>query len=110
MIPSSVRIFVCVLPQDMRRSFDGLARSVEEVLGDDPKSGAVFCFINKRANRLKVLWWDRNGYCILYKRVHDHIFVMPEMPRGRLAIRIDGKKLATLVAGVERERRRRKRA
>jgi len=108
MIPGSVRIFVCVLPQDMRRSFDGLARAVEDVLGEDPQSGAVFCFINKRANRLKVLWWDRNGYCILYKRVDDAIFVLPGLPRGRLALRIDGPGMAKLVAGAKRERRRKR--
>lgn len=108
MIPSSVRIFVCVLPQDMRRSFDGLALAVEEVLGEDPRSGAVFCFINKRANRLKVLWWDRNGYCLLYKRVHDAVFELPAQPRGRLALRIDGRQLAKLVAGAKRERRRKR--
>ncbi len=51
MIPSSVRIFVCTVPQDMRRSFDGLALAIEENLGEDPRSGAVFCFINKRDPR-----------------------------------------------------------
>lgn len=106
MIPGSVRIFACVLPQDMRRSFDGLARATKEVLDEDPTSGAVFCFVNKRANRLKVLWWDRNGYCILYKRIHDAVFELPEQPRGRLAIRIDGARLAKLVAGAKRQRRR----
>ena len=101
MISGSVRIFVCVLPQDMRRSFDGLARAVEEVLGEDPRSGAVFCFVNKRANRLKVLWWDRNGYCILYKRVHRAVF-MPPAPTDpeRPVARVDGKRLAKLFAGV----------
>ena len=108
MISGSVRIFVCVLPIDMRRSFDGLARAVEDTLGEDPQTGAVFCFINKRANRLKVLWWDRNGYCILYKRIHSDVFVLPDQPRGRLAIQIDGARLAKLVAGAQRDRRRKK--
>ena len=54
MIPDSVRIFVCTEPQDMRRSFDGLALATRVVLGEDPESGALFCFVNKRANRLKV--------------------------------------------------------
>lgn len=109
MIPSSVQIFVCVLPQDMRRSFDGLARAAQDVLGEDPESGAVFCFINKRANRLKVLWWDRNGYCMLYKRVDDARFVLPGEPRGRLALKIDPQGLRQLVAGAPR-RSKRKRA
>ena len=65
MIPSSVRIFVCQQPQDMRRSFDGLALAAREHLGEDPQSGALFVFVNKRGNRLKVLWFERHGYCLL---------------------------------------------
>ena len=102
MIPSSVRIFVCPEPQDMRRSFDGLALAVREKLGEDPESGALFCFCNKRKNRLKVLWLDRNGYCLLYKRLHRARFVMPE------ARSIDATTLAWLLRGVPTERRRRR--
>ena len=105
MIPSSVRIFVCTQPQDMRRSFDGLARATREVLGEDPQAGALFCFINKRANRLKILWWDRNGYCLLYKRLHRAMFVMPKVGDDGPPV-IDAKQLARLVAGVTKERRR----
>ena len=55
MIPSATRIFVCTEPQDMRRSFDGLSLAAKEHLGEDPQSGALFVFVNKRKNRLKVL-------------------------------------------------------
>ena len=106
MIPSTVRIFVCTQPQDMRRSFDGLALATKEVLGKDPQSGALFCFVNKRANRLKVLWWDTNGYCLLYKRLHRAAFVLPGSPGAR-SVRINGSELAKIIAGVTRERRRR---
>jgi transposase len=64
-IPASVRIFVCTQPLDLRRSFDGLALATRQMLGEDPQSGALFCFVNQRSNRLKVLWFDRNGYCLL---------------------------------------------
>ena len=104
MIPRSVRILICTTPQDMRRSFDGLARAIVENLGEDPKSSAVFCFINRRANRLKILRCDKKGFCILYKRVHDVVFELPEHPRGRLSIEIDGRRLAKLVAGARRTR------
>ena len=104
MIPAAVRIFVCREPQDLRRSFDGLALATRQGLGADPRSGALYCFVNKRANRLKVLWWDRNGYCLLYKRLHRALF---RIPRGESqkasAIRIDAAELAKLVAGVDRE-------
>mgnify|MGYP002621199774 CR=1 FL=1 len=106
MIPGSVRIFVCTEPQDMRRSFDGLALQAQQLLGEDPQSGALYCFVNKRANRIKVLWWDRNGYCLLYKRLHRAIFEVPEgKPSGARSIRIDGRQLAQILAGVERQRR-----
>ena len=106
MISSSVRIFVCTVPQDMRRSFDGLALAAQELLGEDPHSGAVFVFINKRANRLKALWFDRNGYCILYKRLHRAVFVPPASTEcDRPVARVDGNTLAKLLVGVERPRR-----
>ena len=77
MLPWSVRIFVCTAPKDMRRSFEGLALAASQLLGQDPRSGALFVFINKRSTRAKVLWWDANGYCLLYKRLHEAVFVLP---------------------------------
>ena len=99
MIPSSVRIFVCTEPQDMRRSFDGLALATQQVLNEDPQSGALFCFVNKRMNRLKVLWWDTNGYCLLYKRLHRARFSLPEKRS------ISARSLALILRGVETSRR-----
>jgi transposase len=106
MIPASVRIFVCTTPQDMRRSFDGLALTVQERLGQDPHSGALFVFINKRANRLKALWFDRNGYCILYKRLHQAVFVPPpSTDRDRPVAQIDAQELKRIFAGVDQPQR-----
>lgn len=104
MIPSSVRIFVCTQPQDMRRSFDALALAAKQVLGEDPQSGALFCFVGKRSTRLKVLWWDRNGYCLLYKRMHRAVFQRPRDAEGRDKLVLDGRELARLIAGVARDR------
>lgn len=103
MLPPSVRIFVCTAPQDMRRSFDGLALATTQLLGEDPRSGALFVFVNRRSNRTKVLWWDRNGYCLLYKRLHRALFALPQ-PKDDTgaAVQIDGRALATLLAGVEK--------
>jgi len=106
MIPSSVRIFVCTEPQDMRRSFDGLARAVRDEMKHDPMSGALYCFVNKRANRLKVMWWDKSGYCMLYKRMHEAVLVLP-VGRGESAVRIDARRLAMIVAGEPKPRRTR---
>ncbi|MCY0989269.1 IS66 family insertion sequence element accessory protein TnpB [Nannocystis sp. ILAH1] len=101
MIPSSVRIFVCTQPQDMRRSFDMLALEAQQILGEDPQSGAMFVFTNRRSNQLKVLWWDRNGYCLLYKRLHRALFRLPksDAPEDR-SVRIDRAALGELLYGV----------
>lgn len=98
MIPPSVRIFVCQVPQDMRRSFDGLSLAASEHLGEDAGSGALFVFANKRKNRIKVLWFDGNGHCILYKRLHRRRF---ELPSGRT---IDARTLGVIMRGVESAR------
>jgi transposase len=95
MIPPATRIFVCSEPQDMRRSFDGLSLAAQEHLREDPKSGALFVFVNKRKNRVKVLWFDRNGYCLLYKRLHRARFRLP------IERSIDAKMLAGILRGVE---------
>lgn len=103
MIPATVRIFVCTERQDMRKSFDGLALAVQERLELDPQSGALFVFAGKRGNRLKVLWFDHNGYCILYKRLHRAHFELPVASElHRPFAHIDARALAVLLRGVEK--------
>lgn len=103
MIPAQVRIFVCTERQDMRRSFDALALAVRERLSLDPESGALFVFASKRGNRLKVLWFDHNGYCLLYKRLHGALFDLPEASDSeRPLASLDAHSLATLIRGVAR--------
>lgn len=110
-MPTTVRILVCTVPQDMRRSFDRLALVVKEVLGDEPQSGALFVFVGKSSTRTKVLWWDRNGYCLLYKRLHRALFsVPPASDATATAVRIDAAALAQLLAGVTKEVKQRKAA
>lgn len=92
----------------MRRSFDGLALAVRERLGVDPLEGGLFVFANRRANRLKCLWFDRNGYCILYKRLHRALFVLPRRDDAT-SVRIDGAQLAEILMGVPVTSRRRRR-
>lgn len=111
MLPPSVRIFVCTVPQDMRRSFDTLALVTQQILGEDPQSGAVFVFVGTRATRVKLLWWDRSGYCLLYKRLHRSLFRVPAAaPGGGPAVHIDAAALAQLLAGAPREEKKRARA
>ena len=108
MIPASVRIFVYTEPVDMRRGFDGLALIARNAMAKDPRSGALFIFVNRRADRLKALWWDRNGYCVLYKRAHRAVFELPcKDDPNSVSVRIDGKKLGQLFAGAPKVRKRR---
>jgi transposase len=109
MIPNTVRIFVCTSPVDMRYGFDRLAQTVRAVMGENPEEGALFVFSNKSANRAKVLWFDRNGYCLLYKRLHRALFELPLSPAASSrSVRIDASALARLLAGVERSPNRRR--
>ena len=104
MLPTGMRILVCTERQDMRRSFDKLALVARELLGEDPQSGALYVFVSKNATRVKVLWWDRNGYCLLYKRLHRALFVVPpDAAKVGAAIQIDAEALADLLAGVEKK-------
>lgn len=101
MIPTQVRIFVCTERQDMRRSFDALALTVRERLDLDPESGALFVFASKRGNRIKVLWFDQNGFCLLYKRLHRASFDLPEAGAAeRPLVSIDARALALILRGV----------
>jgi transposase len=75
--PSAVKIYLYKQPADMRRSFDSLAMMVQCVIKQDPLSGHVFIFRNKRGNCLKLLYWDRDGYAIWYKRLEKGTFNVP---------------------------------
>ena len=74
-LPSTVRIFLAVEPVDMRKSFDGLSALVKHGMGHDPLSGQLFVFVNRRASQMKVLYFDRSGYCVWAKRLEAGRFI-----------------------------------
>ena len=101
MIGSSVRVFLAVGPVDLRGAFDRLSAVTREVLRQDPKSGALYLFINRRRNRVKALWWDRNGYTILYKRLSRGTFQVPRSPEDASAyVEISPGDFSRLIAGL----------
>lgn len=105
MIPAAVRIFVSTEPIDMRQGFDRLAQAVKARLGEDPQSGSLFVFANRGATRLKVLWFDSNGFCLLYKRLHRAVFELPPSS-GTASVQVDARRLAELLRGAARTRAR----
>ncbi len=72
---SRVRIYVYGKPVDMRKSYDGLYAITKQAMGQDPTSGHLFVFINRRGNMLKSLYWDRSGFCLWSKRLEQGVFV-----------------------------------
>lgn len=78
MLPGGVKVFVATQFTDMRRSFNGLSMMVQEVLEQDPVSGALFVFTNRRKNKIKVLYWDKNGFAVWYKSLAKGVFRLPE--------------------------------
>jgi len=96
-LPPSVRIFVCTKPVDMRFAFDKLAMLAETVIKEDPFSGHLFVFFNKRRDRVKILFWDRTGMVLYYKRLEAGTFRIPqsesagmEMTSSRLLLILEG--------------------
>jgi hypothetical protein len=67
-MPATVRVFVAVPPADLREGYDGLARIARDAIGEDPLSGHLFVFANRRRDRIEVLYWDRDGYAIWMKK------------------------------------------
>ena len=101
-LPPSVRIFVAKKPADMRKQFDGLSALVIDVLDEDPQSGHLFVFYNKRRNRVKVLWWDRSGYVLLCKRLeHGRFNVFDRVSSSSASFEVDASELALLLDGID---------
>ena len=76
---SVAKIYLCLDPTDMRKSFDTLAALVSEHLQGDPQSGTWFVFRGKQGNRLKILYWDRDGYAVWQKRLEQGTFEFPKV-------------------------------
>lgn len=111
-LSSTTRVFLATGPTDMRKGFDGLFALVENVIREDPFSGHLFVFRNRRRDRLKVLWWDRDGLAIFYKRLESGSYQFPmdasvkrnDLPdndtaASRCEIRSD--ELALLLEGID---------
>ena len=100
-LPSSVRIYMAAEPVDLRRGFDGWAAATRSLLGD-PLRGHLFCLLNKRKNRIKVLVWDRTGYVVLYKRLERGTFALPTQPApGQGQVEVDAAEFGLMLEGLD---------
>jgi len=111
-VPAKVRVFLCTRATDMRKSFDGLHGLVVEVLRQDPLSGDLFVFLNRRRDRVKLLIWEEDGMLIVYKRLERGTFALPEGDGDSIAL--SSAQLALLLGGIDlaqtRPRRRYRRS
>jgi transposase len=109
LLPSAVRIFLCTRPTDLRKSFDGLTGLVQECFAQDLLTGHLFLFLNRRRDRIKILYFDRDGLAIWYKRLEAGSFQLPQ-PRESDGVELQPAQLAMLLSGIDlRTARQRKR-
>ena len=102
----AVRIYLCVPPTDMRRGFDTLAAAVKEFLRHDPFSGNLFLFVSRGKDRMKILYWERDGFCLWYKRLEEGAFKLPSVKPAAegtapVSVELKATELAMLLEGID---------
>ena len=106
-VPPTMRVFAALVPVDMRKSFDGLIALTRGMLNADPLSGHLFAFFNTRRTLMKALYWDRNGFCLVAKRLERGTFILPPA-NERGVIEIEAVELALIVEGIDISKARRR--
>ena len=102
LIPPGVRVFLVADPVDLRASFYRLAAHVRGPLQADPQTGHLYVFLGKRSSLMKVLFWDRSGYCIFSKRLERGRFKLPvDLPQGVVRHEVDFATLTLLLEGID---------
>lgn len=96
-----VRIYLSTSSADMRKGFDSLAALVREGLGYDPLSGHLFLFVGRRKDRIKILYWDQDGFALWYKRLEEGAFRLPAAQQVGASVELKASELAMLLAGID---------
>ena len=99
-LPANAQVYLCAQPVDLRKSFEGLGALVQSVFQRTVFDGDLFLFVNKGRDRVKALWWDRDGLCIWYKRLERGRFELPRPSEGTTHVTLDATALAMLLGGV----------
>jgi len=105
-LPPTLRVFVAVAPVDLRKSYDTLAQLARDALGQDPLSGHLLVFANRRRDRIKILYWDRDGYAIWMKRLERGTYRWPAP--GAEGIEWTPAELAAMLGGIDLKATRRR--
>lgn len=101
-LPPALRIYLATTPTDLRKGFDGLSAAVMQVIGEDPASGHLFVFRNRRGDQIRVLFWDRTGYCIFAKRLAQGRFHLPmPVPPSARHVEVDAAEMGLLLEGID---------
>ena len=109
-LPHSVRVFLHAPATDLRKGFDALCGLVTTAFDQDPLSGHLFLFVNRRRDRIKILYWDRDGLAIWYKRLETGSFQLPAVSRDAVSVEMSPTQLALILSGIDlRSARQRKR-
>lgn len=109
-LPASVRVYLCLTACDMRRSFDGLHALVRDRLELDAFAGHLFVFANRRRDRVKILYWDRDGFAVWAKRLEEGTYALPSADGPGQRREITAQELGALLSGIDlTTARRRKR-
>lgn len=98
---SQLKVFVATAACDLRKSFNGLWAAATEQLGEDPKHGALFVFGNRRRNRIKILYFDGTGVCVLAKRLEQGTFNWPRSTEPKAKLKLTPQALQLLLDGVD---------
>lgn len=97
---NGIKVFVCIEPIDARKSIDSLSALVADRFDDNPQSGHVFLFFNKARDKVKIIYWDNNGFILHYKRLEKHRFAVPKL-EGLSHLEISEAQLHGLLAGLD---------
>ena len=106
---TDLRIFLCATPTNMNCSFDRLMGRAQEIFDQDPTSGHLFLFMNRNRDRIKLLFWDRDGFCIFYKRLERGTFQMLRTTGDAEGIELEYSQLVKLLGGLDLKTGRRRR-
>lgn len=99
-LPTQSHVYLCVTPTDLRKSFDGLCGLVQSVFDRNVLDGHLFLFLNRRRDRIKALFWDRDGLVLWYKRLESGTYELPQLGADQTHLELDARDLTMLLAGV----------